>query len=69
MGCRMIKTNFIDGGDIIPLPKNTVLTGIIVLKNCTVEDSEFYRTTMMISEEDAKQMAASSIPGVKVAGL
>jgi len=68
VGCRMIKTNFIDGGDIISLPNNTVLTGIIVLKNCTVEDSVFYRITMMVNEDNAKNMAAN-MPGIRIAGL
>jgi hypothetical protein len=68
MGCRMINSSFIDGGDIIPLPENTFITGIIVLKDCTIEGCEFYRTTMMISERDAKNIA-DSIPGIKVAGL
>jgi hypothetical protein len=68
MGCRMINTSFIEGGDIIPLPENTFITGIIVLKNCTIEGCEFFRTTMMINEHDAKHIA-DSVPGIKVAGL
>ena len=68
VGCRMINSGFIECGDVIPLPDNTMLTGIIVLKDCTIEGSKFHRTTLMVSERDAKQMA-HSVPGVKVAGL
>lgn len=68
MGCRMENTGFIEGGDIIPLPDKTFLTGIIVLQNCTIEGCEFFRTTMMVSESDAKNIA-DAIPGIKVAGL
>lgn len=67
MGGNFIRTRFSETGDIIPLPNNTLLTGIIVLKNCTVEDCSFYRTTLMISEDQANSMV-QAIPGMKVAG-
>ena len=68
IGCRMVNSKFIECGDVIPIPINTLLTGIIALKNCTVEGSIFHRTTIMVSEDDAKNMA-DSVPGIKVAGL
>ena len=67
VGGSFIKTNFNETGDIIPLPENTYLTGIIALKNCTVEDCNFYRTTLMVSEGQALQMAAA-VPGLRIAG-
>ncbi|WP_417884533.1 hypothetical protein [Vibrio rumoiensis] len=67
MGGSFIRTDFNETGDIIPLPNNTFLTGIIVLKNCTVEDCKFYRTTLMVSEDQANLMARA-VPGLKIAG-
>jgi hypothetical protein len=67
MGGNFIRTNFYETGDIIPLPNQTYITGIIVLKNCTVEDCRFYRTTLMVSEEQAQGMV-QAVPGLKVAG-
>lgn len=67
MGGSFIRTGFNETGDIIPLPNNTLLTGIIVLKNCTVEDCNFYRTTLMVSEDQAEHMA-QAVPGMKIAG-
>ncbi len=67
MGGNFIRTSFNETGDIVPLPNNTFLTGIIVLKNCTVEDCNFYRTTLMVSEDQANSMV-QAIPGMKVAG-
>ena len=67
MGGNFIRTSFNETGDIIPLPNNTFLTGIIVLKNCTVEDCNFYRTTLMVSEDQANTMV-QAIAGMKVAG-
>jgi hypothetical protein len=67
MGGNFVNTNFNETGDLIPLPENTFLTGIIVLKNCTVENCTFYRTTLMVSEQQAKHMAAA-VQGLKIAG-
>lgn len=67
IGGSYINTSFNETGDLIPLPDNTWLTGIIVLKNCTVENCKFYRTTIMVSENQAKQMVAA-VQGLKIAG-
>jgi hypothetical protein len=67
IGGSFIRTSFNETGDIIPIPDNTLLTGIIVLKNCTVEDCSFFRTTIMTNKDQAKAMVAA-INGMKVAG-
>jgi hypothetical protein len=67
LGGNFVRTNFNEIGDIIPIPDNTYLTGIILLKNCTVEDCNFYRTTIMVSATQADQMAAA-VQGIRVAG-
>ncbi|NOY48335.1 MAG: hypothetical protein GXO84_09120 [Chlorobi bacterium] len=67
MGGTYIYTNFYETGDIIPIPDNTMLTGIVILKNCTIEECKFYRTTLMIDEKNSKTVA-SSVPGMTVAG-
>jgi hypothetical protein len=67
IGGNYVNTNFNETGDLIPLPHNTFLTGIIVLKNCTVENCNFYRTTLMVNANQAEQMAAA-VQGLKVAG-
>jgi hypothetical protein len=67
IGGNFVNSSFNETGHLIPLPDNTLLTGIIVLKNCTVENCSFYRTTLMIGATQAKQMAAA-VPGLKVAG-
>ncbi len=67
LGGSFINTGFSDTGDIIPIPDNTRITGIVMLKNCTVEECMFYRTTILMHEEQAIG-AAKSVPGMKVAG-
>ena len=67
MGGNYIRTSFNEIGDIIPLPNNTYVTGIIVLKNCTVEYCNFYRTTLMVNEDQANKWVLA-IPGMSVAG-
>ncbi len=67
VGGTFVNTNFTETGDLIPVPDNTHLTGVILLRNCTVENCNFYRTTLMVSERQAKQIAAA-VPGLKVAG-
>lgn len=67
LGGNYVSTSFNEVGDIIPLPDNTYLTGIIVLKNCTVEECTFYRTTLMVGEAQALAMS-ESVPGMRVAG-
>lgn len=67
LGGTFIETKFIETGDIIPMPDNTRLTGIIGLENCTVENCEFHRITIMVNQGQASTMA-KSVPGMTVAG-
>ncbi|MCH7829817.1 MAG: hypothetical protein IIB75_04535 [Proteobacteria bacterium] len=67
IGGNYINSGFIDCGDVIALPDKVRLTGIVVLKNCTVEDCEFIRTTILADQRTAKALA--SVPGVQIRGL
>jgi hypothetical protein len=62
-----VRSNFLDSGDVIALPENVALSGIVVLKNCTVEDCEFIRTTILVDQVTAKGIAA--VPGAQVKGI
>lgn len=67
LGGNYLNSGFSDCGDIIALPDNVYLTGIVVLKNCTVEDCEFIRTTIFTDQNTAKGF--STIPGAQIKGL
>lgn len=67
LGSTFRNTGFLDCGDILPVPEGTYLTGVVALKNCTVEDCEFIRVTLLLSEKDADYMA-QQVPGAHVAG-
>lgn len=66
-GGSYIRSNFITCGDIIALPEKVLLTGIIILKNCTVEDCEFITTTIFVDQNTAR--AFSAAPGATVKGI
>jgi len=66
MGGTYLHDGFFDGGDIIVLPDPVVLTGIPVFQNCTVEQSEFYRVTVLTNKAVAKAFQSM---GAKVVGL
>ncbi|MFV8632208.1 hypothetical protein ACNRDB_22400 [Ralstonia pseudosolanacearum] len=65
LGGTFVRSGFHDIGHILTLPDNTLVTGITVLQNCTVEDCEFYRTTLLVPRGQAE--ALRQIPGVQVA--
>lgn len=67
MGGTYVNSGFLDCGDIIALPDNVTLTGIVVLKNCTVEDCEFIRISIFVDQNTAKGFAA--VPGAQVKGM
>jgi hypothetical protein len=66
-GGTYVRSGFLECGDVIALPDNVNLAGIIVLKNCTVEDCEFIRTTVFVDQHTAKGIA--SVPGAQVKGM
>lgn len=67
MGSNLKNSGFIECGDIIPVPNGAYLTGLVALKDCTIEDCEFIRVTLLLNEVDANIMA-QQVPGIKVAG-
>lgn len=66
LGGTYYRSGFSECGDIIALPNDVMLTGLVVLKNCTVEDCEFIRITVCTDQHTAKGF--STIPGATVKG-
>ncbi len=61
LGGSYIRTGFLEAGSPIVLPENTMLSGVLVLENCTVEDCEFIGITLLINKqvgEEFKKMGA-----------
>jgi hypothetical protein len=61
LGGTYIRTNFVEAGSPIVLPDNTILSGVLVLENCTVEDCEFVGITLLINRiagDEFKKMGA-----------
>jgi len=67
IGGTYLNSRFTECGDIIALPDNVYLSGIVVLKNCTVEDCQFIRITILTDQNSAKSFAA--VPGAVVTGV
>lgn len=67
LGGNYVRTGFLECGDVVALQNDVMLAGIVVLKNCTVEDCEFIRTTVFVDQPTAKGFL--SIPGAKVKGM
>jgi hypothetical protein len=65
MGGTFVRSGFYEIGHILTVPDNIYITGITVLVNCTVEDCEFYQTTVVVPRAQAD--ALRQIPGVQVA--
>ena len=54
IGGHYVNTSFHDCDDVIALPKGSLsMTGIVVLKNCTVDECEFIRTTILADQGTA----------------
>jgi hypothetical protein len=64
IGGLYIRTSFQEAGSPIILPDNTVLSGVLVLENCTVEDCEFIGITLLMNRlagEEFRKMGASVV--------
>lgn len=66
LGGTYVHDGFFEGGDIILLPDGVLLTGILVFENCTVEDCEFYRVTILTNRAGAEGFGKM---GANVVGL
>lgn len=66
LGGTYVNSGFVECGDIIVLPEDVFLTGIVVLKNCTVEQCKFHRTTVFIGK--GMESAFASVQGAQVKG-
>lgn len=67
LGGTYVNSGFVECGDIIVLPDDAFFTGIVALKNCTVEECEFVRVTIFTDKNTARGFA--TIPGATVRGL
>jgi hypothetical protein len=48
------STSFIEAGSIVVLPNDTKLVGVLVLKNCTVENCEIIGITILVDKNSAQ---------------
>jgi len=67
MGGTYVSSSFVDCGNILAVPDGTKLVGVVVLKNCTIEECEFHRITILADENQASTMS-KKIPGFRVGG-
>lgn len=67
LGGNYVNSGFSECGDIIALPDDAMLTGIVVLKNCTVESCEFIRISIFTDQNTARGFSA--VPGAQIKGL
>jgi len=66
LGGTYIHTGFIEAGTPIVLPEHTLLSGVLVLENCTVEDCEFIGITLLINRQAGEAFRAM---GAQVVGM
>lgn len=64
LGGTYIATSFNEAGSPIVLPLNTVLTGVLVLENCTVENCEFIGITLLVNQVAGKAFQKMGAPVV-----
>lgn len=67
IGGNYMNSGFFECGDIIALPEDVMLTGIVVLKNCTVEDCKFIKTSIFTDQNTA--IGFSRVPSASVKGI
>ncbi|KYN24568.1 hypothetical protein AUQ44_01205 [Vibrio cidicii] len=67
LGGTIHHNGFSECGDFIALPDNVYMTGMLVFKNCTIEDCEFLRITIFSDKGTAKGLA--TIEGSSVKGI
>lgn len=61
MGGTIAKNKFIHCGDFIVLPDNSLLTGILVFKNCTFQNCEIIQVTVTGSSKIIEDLKKSSM--------
>lgn len=67
VGGTYVNSSFKECGDIIALPEGVYLTGVIALRNCTVEECEFIKVTILTDQNTAKGFAG--VLGANVKGV
>ena len=66
LGGSYVRTGFVEAGSIIVLPEHTLLTGVLVLENCIVEECEFIGVTVLTNKQAGEQFKKM---GTEVVGL
>lgn len=64
LGGTYIRTGFLEAGSPIVLPESTMLTGVLVLENCTVEDCEFIGITLLVNKQAGEEFKKMGAPVV-----
>jgi len=67
LGGTLSRNKFQECGEFIALPENVYLTGMLVFKNCTIEECNFNRVTIFSDKGTAQVL--KTIPNAVVAGL
>ncbi len=65
LGGTFVKGNFNNIGHVLTLPEEIFLTGVTALKNCTVEECDFYSVTILVPRKSADSF--KTVPGIKIA--
>lgn len=64
LGGSYLHTGFLEAGSPIVLPEHTMLTGVLVLENCTVENCEFIGITLLLNKQAGEAFKAMGAPVV-----
>jgi hypothetical protein len=66
LGGTFVMSRFNNIGQVLTLPEEVSITGITVLKECTLQDCEFITVSILVPKQTAEQMK-KSIPGIQIA--
>jgi len=61
-GGQTLSSDFIECGDIVALPEGVEMTGITLLLNCTIENCEFIRTSIFVSQGSGRALIEAGMP-------
>jgi hypothetical protein len=64
IGGSYIHTTFMEAGSSIVLPDKTILSGVLVLENCIVEDCEFIGITLLVNKQAGEEFQKMGAPVV-----
>jgi hypothetical protein len=64
MGGKARGNSFTEVGTLIALPDGAVISGLPVLKDCTIKDSKFHRVTVLCDKGTAQAFQNNGLPVV-----